>query len=91
MKRAKTRESADGSQRLKDLNVDFTDEEELFGPSTEEERDPVNPEGQEARRLSRPPQPSKEEVLQHELTHLPFRSWCRHCVRGKSNTPHTDE
>ena len=25
--------------------------------------------------------PSEAEVEQHELTHLPFRSWCRHCVR----------
>ena len=27
-------------------------------------------------------QPSKEERAQHEMTHLPCRSWCRHCVRG---------
>ena len=27
--------------------------------------------------------PTREEVLEHELTHLPYRSWCRHCVRGK--------
>ena len=26
---------------------------------------------------------------QHELTHLPFRSWCRHCVRAKGKeSPH---
>ena len=24
--------------------------------------------------------PSEGEVEQHELTHLPFRNWCRHCV-----------
>ena len=29
--------------------------------------------------------PSEAEVDQHELTHLPFRSWCRHCVRAKGN------
>ena len=28
--------------------------------------------------------PSEAEVEQHDLTHLPFRSWCRHCVRAKS-------
>ena len=28
-------------------------------------------------------------VEQHELTHLPFRSWCRHCVRAKGKeSPH---
>ena len=26
----------------------------------------------------------KEEFDAHQLTHLPFRSWCDHCVRGKS-------
>ena len=39
--------------------------------------------------------PSRNEVDQHELTHLPFKSWCRHCVRGRGvRSPHrakTDE
>ena len=30
-----------------------------------------------------PREPSKEERLEHEMTHLPFRSWCRHCIRGR--------
>ena len=25
---------------------------------------------------------SKEEFHAHQLTHIPFRSWCDHCVRG---------
>ena len=28
--------------------------------------------------------PSKEEVEAHMTTHVPFRSWCAHCVKGKS-------
>ena len=28
--------------------------------------------------------PSKEEVELHNKTHLPYRSWCPHCVRGKA-------
>ena len=32
--------------------------------------------------------PSEAEVEQHEFTHLPFRSWCRHCVRAKG--PHLE-
>ena len=33
--------------------------------------------------------PSEAEVEQHELTHLPFRSWCRHCVRAEGKeSPH---
>ena len=27
--------------------------------------------------------PTKREVEEHNRTHLPFRSWCRYCVRGK--------
>ena len=32
-----------------------------------------------------PVRPGESEVEQHELTHLPFRNWCRHCVRAKGN------
>ena len=28
--------------------------------------------------------PSREEVRKHMATHIPFRSWCEHCVKGKS-------
>ena len=40
-------------------------------------------------RLQDPKLPSKEEVEEHNLTHLPYRSWCRHCVRGRGKEmPH---
>ena len=28
-------------------------------------------------------EPSRREREEHELTHIPYRSWCRHCVRGR--------
>ena len=28
--------------------------------------------------------PSKQERMEHDLTHVPYRSWCPHCVRGKA-------
>ena len=34
-------------------------------------------------RMQEPRKPSQEEVDAHNLTHLPYRSWCRHCVRGR--------
>lgn len=43
----------------------------------EEEGAPVRP-------LKSPSMPSRLEMLEHSLTHYPFRSWCPHCVRGKS-------
>ena len=30
-----------------------------------------------------PRMPSVEEVEEHEKTHLPYRSWCKHCVAGR--------
>ena len=30
-----------------------------------------------------PYKPSQNEVEEHYLTHFPFRSWCRHCIRGR--------
>ena len=49
-------------------------------------------EGEEARRpvaLPRVPTVSAEERARHELTHMPFRAWCPHCVRGRGrNRPH---
>ena len=66
----------DTEQPLKDQKLDTEDEHELFGPSSEDEGGHEREEGQEARRLSRPQQPSKEAILQQELTHIPFRSWC---------------
>ena len=26
--------------------------------------------------------PSEEDVRDHMRTHVPFRSWCRHCIKG---------
>ena len=44
-------------------------------------------ESEETRRpkLRAPPaNVSREEFDSHQLTHLPFRSWCDHCVRVKA-------
>ena len=40
----------------------------------------------EPRKLRDPLLPSPEEVRVHEMTHLPYRSWCAHCVRGKGKS-----
>ena len=36
------------------------------------------------KRKTLPPNVSREEYDSHSLTHLPFRSWCDHCVKGKA-------
>ena len=36
-----------------------------------------------------PVTPSREEIEAHMRTHIPYRSWCRHCVAGRGrNDPH---
>ena len=30
-----------------------------------------------------PKLPSKAEVLEDQLTHLPYRTWCPHCIKGR--------
>ena len=34
--------------------------------------------------LRDPGQPSPAERAEHDLTHIPYRPWCKHCVRGKA-------
>ena len=34
--------------------------------------------------IKSPSAPSRQEMLEHCLTHFPFRSWCQHCVKGKA-------
>ena len=51
-----------------------------FRPEDEDESD-------EAKRPSvplAPVRPSTKEVEEHMVTHMPFRSWCPHCVRGET-------
>ena len=41
-------------------------------------------------RARRPPkEPTELERIKHEATHIPYRSWCQHCIRGRGrNKPH---
>ena len=39
--------------------------------------------------LPAPAEPTLTERREHELTHLPFRSWCPTCVRAKSKQNHS--
>ena len=54
-----------------------------------------DPEGSEeygertVKKMNDPSRPSQADVDTHNLTHQPYRSWCRHCVRGRGKElPH---
>ena len=50
-------------------------EDEIEAEANEEVREP--------KRIHDPVLPSQAERDLHMLTHLPFRSWCEHCIRGR--------
>ena len=39
-----------------------------------------------------PYKPTEDEVLAHSVSHLPFRAWCSHCVKGLAlDWPHRSD
>ena len=70
-------------------------DERKVGEDTEEDEKDADPTGQyefgerKTRRMRDPREQTREEREEHEKTHLPFRSWCKHCVRGRGKQlPH---
>ena len=46
--------------------------------------DPSEDEGRRVpRKVAKPRMPTEVEIEEHNTTHLPYRSWCIHCVRGR--------
>ena len=46
--------------------------------------EPVSAEARPPEVLRDPGAPTQREVEEHNITHLPFRSWCPYCVSGKA-------
>eukprot|EP00973_Karenia_brevis_P002014 275323-Karenia_brevis.AAC.1 len=44
-------------------------------------------EAREIQPMRMPKGPTEDEYNTHILTHLPYRNWCPHCVRGKKKNP----
>ena len=44
-----------------------------------------------ARGKKPPKDPTRKEREEHELTHMPFRSWCEDCVKSKARNAHLEE
>lgn len=43
-------------------------------------------EGRAAKPLRLPCLPSPKEIEAHSVSHIPFRAWCSHCVRGRGKS-----
>jgi hypothetical protein len=59
--------------------------EEVIVPA-EEIVEPASEEARHTKGMRGPSKPTKQEKEDHERDHIPFRSWCAHCVRGKSKS-----
>ena len=53
---------------------------------TEEFEEELNADAHQAKPLPIPAKPTPEMIAAHEFSHLPFRSWCSHCVRGRGKS-----
>ena len=42
-------------------------------------------EGRKPKLMRSPVLPSKQEVEEHNVTHIPYRDWCEHCVKARAN------
>ena len=69
-----------------------TDDDIKYGPNVcgeEGEGEDGSEEGRAPTGMRAPRRPTAAEREDHEKCHIPFRSWCRHCMRGKSKaSPH---
>ena len=55
----------------------------------EEVEEAEEEEAEVAKTRRAPKGPTKKEREEHEATHIPYRDWCKHCVRGRANNrPH---
>ena len=61
-------------------------EDWIFG-DLEDGQPVVEPEeGRKAKPIRAPCLPSPEEIEAHAVSHIPFRAWCSHCVRGRGKS-----
>ena len=61
-------------------NDDALEEIEL----TDQDEEDVDTEARKVRVPKDPRQPSKQEIEEHNITHVPYRDWCPHCIMGSA-------
>ena len=83
-------ESEEEESYAEDLNID-ADEEAAEAVRTQREIDEQDDEEEQtqsegvAPKVARDPgRPTAQDRTAHEVTHVPYRSWCKHCVRGRA-------
>ena len=82
---SKERQEKAGVQEESSEDEEFRDSESQECHPVDESQDDEDAEEEaEAQRPLRDPgMPTKAEIAEHGITHMPPRPWCPHCVRGK--------
>ena len=83
-------EKYDDNEIMANDEDDEKKQEDEFWKMAGEEQEGGAVEGRSPKALATPSKPSQAEVEAHDAAgHVPFRSWCPHCVRGRGiDTPH---
>ena len=84
-------EESKAGRKVEVQTLEGEEEEKQRESDGEEEDEEVGGEAGSRRclKMQDPKLPTKAEVEEHNLTHLPFRNWCRHCIRGRGKEmPH---
>ena len=69
-------DSADGDKDVRDDDAQRTEH------GVPAERVQPHPEGRDPKLLRNPVKPSAEDIEKHNVTHLPYRSWCEVCAKA---------
>ena len=73
----------------KEENKDSEEIEKMEGDMWETAFGQGTQEGERAKVVREGYSPTQKEIDEHIVSHLPFRAWCRHCVKGKAKgLPH---
>ena len=76
----------DASVQAEGTAADRTNRSAIAGGTAAEpdvEDDEADEEGRRPKMLGSPVSMSRQMREEHEVTHLPYRSWCAHCVSGR--------
>ena len=51
--------------------------------SPKDQKEEQGAEAQSGKGVTKPEEPTRKEWEEHQLTHVPYRSWCPFCVKGR--------
>ena len=75
--------SSEDGRPANPVDADGDDSAEVVADGDDGGDDEAEEEHERQRAARRPDAPTKEEIAEHNLSHIPMRPWCKPCMRGK--------